>query len=71
MATISYQQMPISVASQSIYASDVSISQTVSPTSIESIGVRGNNKTYNSQPAQGDVSFSYYENGTFSVFLVN
>ena len=68
MATISYQQMPVSVAAQTIYASTVSISQDISPESISSIGVKGSNGTYNKQVPQGQVSFSYYENGSFSTF---
>ena len=68
MASISYKNMPITAAGQTIYASSASISQDISVEAQESLGVRGKSRAYNNAAPKGQVSFDYYEDGTFSVF---
>ena len=60
--------MPITAAAQTIYATSASISQNISLNSMTSLGVRGSAGIYNPAPPKGQVSFSYYEDGSFSVF---
>lgn len=60
--------MPITAAGHTIYASSASISESISPTTMESVGVMGASAAYNNAIPKGSVSFSYYEDGTFATF---